>query len=164
MPFIQWIQKLYKLILKVETGLLITLLLSMIVIAVIQIVMRNFFDAGLFWAEAYVRISVLWVALLGAMIGSRSGKHVAIDFLVLKMNEKTRLRVRRFTDLFTAVLCFIIAYHSSIFIQSEYQDAGLAFGKVPSWFCELIIPITFAVIACRYLVAGLFNLRQQVTE
>lgn len=164
MLLIHWIHKFYKLLLKLETGLLIALLLSMILIAVVQIVMRNIFDSGLFWAEAYVRISVLWVALLGAMIGSRSGKHVAIDFLVLKMNEKYRLLVRRFTDFFTAVLCFLIAYHSSIFIQSEYRDAGLAFAKIPNWFCELIIPMTFAVIACRYLVAALFNLRQQVTE
>jgi TRAP-type C4-dicarboxylate transport system permease small subunit len=164
MPLTHWIFKFYKLLHKTETGLLITLLLSMIVIAVVQIVMRNFFDSGLFWAESYVRISVLWVALLGAMIGSRSGKHVAIDFLVLKMSEKYRLMVRRITDLFTAVLCFIIAYHSSVFIHSEYQDGGLAFAKIPNWFCELIIPITFAVIACRYLVAAVFNLRQQVTE
>lgn len=160
MLLIHWIHKIYKGLLKIENGLLIALFLSMLLIAVAQIVMRNVFDSGLFWAESYIRISVLWVVLLGAMIGSRKGDHISIDFFVHKMGGKSRLVIQRITDLFSAVLCFIIAYHSTIFIQSEYQDGGIAFSIVPNWLCELIIPITFAVIACRYLVAAVFNLRE----
>lgn len=160
MHFTHWIQKFYKLILKLETGLLITLLLSMILIAVLQIIMRNFFDSGLFWAESYIRTSVLWLALLGAMIGSREGEHVAIDFFVHKFQIRNRLIIQRITDLCSATLCFVMTYYSSVFVQSEYQEGGMAFSSVPNWFCEVIIPITFAVIACRYLVAAVFNLRQ----
>lgn len=163
MPFIHWIHKFYKLLLKIETGLLTALLLSTILIAVAQIVLRNLFDYGLFWAESYIRISVLWVVLLGAMIASRNNEHISIDFFVHKMNEKIRLIVQRITDLFSAVLCFIIAYHSTIFIKSEYEDGGIAFGTIPNWFCESIIPFTFAIIAIRYLVSAVFNVRQ-VTE
>ena len=160
MPFIHWIYKLYKLLLKIETGLLTALLLSTILIAVAQIVLRNLFDYGLFWAESYIRLSVLWVVLLGAMIASRNNEHISIDFFVHKMNEKIRLIVQRFTDLFSAMLCFVIAYHSYVFIQSEYQDGGMAFGNIPNWFCEAIIPFTFVIIACRYLVSAIFNVRQ----
>lgn len=160
MPLIDWIHKFYKLLLKIETGLLTGLLLSTVSIAVAQIVLRNLFDYGLFWAESYIRISVLWVVLLGAMVASRNNEHISIDFFVHRMNEKIRLIIQRVTDLFSATLCFVIAYHSTIFIQSEYQDGGVAFGSIPNWFCESIIPITFAVIACRYLVAAVFNVRQ----
>lgn len=163
MPIIHWIHKLYKLLLKIETGLLTALLLSTILIAVAQIILRNLFDIGLFWAESYIRISVLWVVLLGAMIAARNNEHISIDFFVHKMNARVRLIVQRFTDLFSAVLCFIIAYHSVIFIQSEYESGGIAFGTIPNWFCESIIPFTFVVIAIRYLVSAIFNVRQ-VTE
>jgi TRAP-type C4-dicarboxylate transport system permease small subunit len=97
------------------------------------------------------------------MVASRNNEHISIAFFVDKMNEKIRLIVQRITDLFSAVLCFIIAYHSLVFIQSEYEDGGIAFGTIPNWFCESIIPFTFAVIACRYLVSAIFNVRQ-VTE
>jgi TRAP-type C4-dicarboxylate transport system permease small subunit len=100
------------------------------------------------------------VVLLGAMVASRKGEHISIDFFVHKLAEKPRLIIQRITDLFSAVLCFIIAYHSTIFIQSEYQEGGIAFGIIPNWLCESIIPFTFAVIASRYLVAAIFNIRQ----
>jgi TRAP-type C4-dicarboxylate transport system permease small subunit len=157
----QWAAKLYKFFLKLENALLILFLLSIIVLAVVQIVMRNFFDAGLFWAESYLRTSVLWIALLGAMIGSRNGEHLSIDFFVHKLTEKSRTVIQRLTDLFTALLCFGMTYYSSLFLYSEYQDGSKAFAVVPNWLCEIIIPITFAVIAGRYLVAALFNLRQE---
>lgn len=160
MPLIHWIHQLYKLLLKIESGLLTALLLSTILIAVAQIVLRNLFDYGLFWAESYIRISVLWVVLLGAMIAARNNEHISIDFFVHKMNKKIRLMVQRFTDLFSAALCFMIAYYSIVFIQSEYETGGVAFGNLPNWFCESIIPFTFAIIAIRYLVSAIFNVRQ----
>lgn len=154
------IHKLYQGLLKIETGLLITLLLSLILIAVVQIIMRNVFDSGLFWAESYIRISVLWMALLGAMIGSRHHEHLAIDVFIHKLNEKHRAIIERITHSFSGVLCFIITYHSGLFVQSEYQDGGIAFAGIPNWACELIIPITFFVIGGRYLIAAIFNLVQ----
>jgi C4-dicarboxylate transporter, DctQ subunit len=163
MPFIHWIHKLYNLLLKIESALLIGLLLSTILIAVAQIILRNLFDIGLFWAESYIRISVLWVVLLGATIASRNNEHIAIDFFVHKMNDKIRSITQRITNFFSATLCFVIAYHSLVFIQSEYEDGSIAFGAIPNWFCEAIIPFTFAMIAMRYLVAAIFNI-QQVTE
>jgi TRAP-type C4-dicarboxylate transport system permease small subunit len=103
MPLIHWIHKLYNLLLKIESALLITLLLSTILIAVAQIILRNLFDIGLFWAESYIRISVLWVVLLGATIASRNNEHIAIDFFVHKMTKKIRIITQRITNLFNTI-------------------------------------------------------------
>ncbi len=154
------IHKVYQGLLKIETGLLIALLLSLISIAVVQIIMRNLFDSGLFWAESYIRISVLWMALLGAMIGSRNHEHLAIDVFIHKLSTKNRIFIARITHSFSGVLCFVIAYHSSLFVQSEYHDGGIAFSGIPNWLCESIIPLTFFVIGGRYLIAAIFNLSQ----
>jgi TRAP-type C4-dicarboxylate transport system permease small subunit len=152
--------KVHQGLLKIETGLLIGLLISLILLAIGQIILRNGFDSGLFWAESYIRISVLWMVLLGAMIGSRKQEHLAIDVFIHKLSEKNRRLITCFNQLLTAVFCFIIAYHSSLFVQSEYRDGGLAFSSIPNWLCELIIPLTFFVIACRYFIGMLFNLTQ----
>ncbi len=155
-----FIHKLHQSLLKIETGLLITLLVSMIAIAIVQIIMRNLFDSGLFWAESYIRIGVLWMVLLGAMIGSRKRDHLAIDVFIHTLSQKNKAIVERITHFFTAVLCFIVAYHSYLFVKSEYQEGGIAFSSIPNWACELIIPITFFVIASRYLIAVSFDLSQ----
>ncbi len=157
---LSFIQKLYSGLLKLETGLLLSLLLSLILISVAQIVLRNIFDSGLLWAESYVRISVLWIALLGAMIGSRKHEHLAIDIFIHKLSEKNRRHFTRITHFFSAIICFILSYHSSLFIKSEYENGEMAFAVIPNWSCEIIIPITFFVIAARYLIKAIFNLAE----
>jgi TRAP-type C4-dicarboxylate transport system permease small subunit len=154
------INKFYKLLLKTETGLLVTLLITMIIMAVIQIIMRNFFSSGIIWADSFVRIAVLWLALLGAMVVSRSGKHIAIDLLSQILSKNTQAIVKRITDGFTAIVCFIVMHYSFEFVKLEYEDGGLAFANVPNWLCESIIPFAFLIIGLRYLCSTLFDLRQ----
>ena len=78
-PFIA--TKLHRLLLKTETGLLVILLMTMIVIAITQIILRNFYGSGILWGESYVRIAVLWLTLIGGMIASRTDNHISIDVI-----------------------------------------------------------------------------------
>jgi TRAP-type C4-dicarboxylate transport system permease small subunit len=149
--------KLHKFLLQIEAIITIGLLLSMMIIATVQIIMRNLFDSGLLWAESYIRIAVLWLALLGAMLASRYHKHLAIDALVHKLSPPVQYWLKRFNDLFSAVICFIISYHSSFFVYFDYQQGSIAFAIIPSWLCELIIPIAFALMGYRYLLRVLFS-------
>ena len=64
-----------------EDAMLVMVLLTMILLAVTQIFMRNVFDSSLLWADPVIRIAVLWIGLMGAMIGTRKGEHIAIDIL-----------------------------------------------------------------------------------
>jgi TRAP-type C4-dicarboxylate transport system permease small subunit len=149
---------LYRTILKAETGILVALLLAMILLAVMQIILRNFFDSGVIWAESLVRITVLWLALVGAMIASRKRQHIAVDALIIHFSEATQRFIRRITDTFTALICFVISYYSFIFVVYEYDDGGLAFAQVPNWLCEAIIPVAFITIASRYLLSAIFGI------
>lgn len=153
--------KFYRTLLKTETALLVVLLLALITIAVVQIFMRNVLDSGFFWAESFIRIAVLWIALIGAMIASRKGQHIAIDALVRHLSATTQLFVQRLTDAFTAVICFIMTYYSYRFVRLEFEDGGLAFGVVPNWLCEAIIPFALLIIASRYLIAAIFAIRHE---
>ena len=62
-------------------GLLILLLSLMILLAAYQVVARNFFDTGILWGDALVRVLVLWVTFIGATIAARDDEHIRIDLL-----------------------------------------------------------------------------------
>ena len=62
-----------------EDTALIFSLLVMLCMALLQIVMRNFFESGFLWAESFLRVLVLWVAVLGAMVATRERNHINID-------------------------------------------------------------------------------------
>ena len=150
------VKKFHQFLLKTESGLLIGLLLLMIIIAVIQIVMRNFMGAGLIWAESLLRITVLWLALLGAMVASRKNEHIAIDVLANKLPQSFKNIIVRLTRTVTAILCFTVAWFSFKFVLDEYEYGGIAFGIIPHWLCESIIPFSFFIMAIRYLASAIY--------
>ncbi len=142
-----------------ENGLLVLLLGAMVLLATTQILLRNLWDTGLTWADPALRVAVLWIALLGALAASRDDNHIRIDLLTRFLPERLKTHIKLVTDLFSAVVCTWLAFHSARFVYSEWQDGGVVFAAVPAWVCELIIPIGFASMALRFLLAGLLRQR-----
>ena len=134
----------------VEDGLLALLLTGMISVAAAQVILRNFFDSGLFWGDSAVRVMVLWVAIMGAMVASRSDEHIRIDLVNHFLNDAVKLWVKRGINLFTCAILATFAWTSLTFVQFEFEDQTVAFGTVPSWMCAAIIPIGTSIMALRY--------------
>lgn len=145
---------------RVEDAILAGLLLLMISIAVTQIVLRNLFETGIVWSDVLVRILVLWVSLAGAMVASRQGNHITIDILDRYLPEHAKRVANFVVELFTALICSVVAYYSLLFVKMEFLDGGVAFAQVPNWLCESIIPFAFSVIALRYFILSFVNFKK----
>jgi len=136
----------------VEDTLLALLLGTMVLLASGQILLRNVFEAGLPWADPLLRALVLWVGLLGALVASRENRHISIDVLSRLLPPRVRDPARGLTNLFTAGVAGVVAYHALRFAASDYAAGTEAFTGVPAWIVESIVPFAFAVVALRYLV------------
>ncbi len=134
-----------------EDLLLALLLGTIVLLAPLQIVLRNFFDAGWLWADPFLRVLVLWVALLGALAASRQDKQISIDVVSKFLSPRAKAVVGVLTGLFTTLVCTVVAYHSWLFVAAEREFGSTAFGEVPAWLCEAVIPFAFAMIALRHL-------------
>ncbi|MGB6012290.1 MAG: TRAP transporter small permease [Desulfobacterales bacterium] len=161
-PRKSFVERAQMILYRVEDSILVGLLLLMITLAVLQIFLRNLFDTGLVWSDVLVRILVLWVGLVGAMVASRQGNHINIDIMEHFLPERAKIVVNFIVQLFTAFICTIVAYYSLQFVQMEFADGGMAFAKVPVWLCEAIIPFAFVVIAMRYVLLSIINLKRVV--
>lgn len=142
-------------LLKVEDAILIGMLLLAIVLAVVQIFLRNFFDSGIVWGDVLLRIIVLWIGMFGAMYASRNNEHINIELGIKHLSKKAKPYVQTVVFVFTATVCAIVAWHSVGFIISEYHEGSMAFAKVPVWVTEAIIPIAFFIIALRYIISAI---------
>ncbi|MDG2070502.1 MAG: TRAP transporter small permease, partial [Pseudomonadales bacterium] len=133
-------------------------LISMLLIAIMQILLRNFFDGGFLWAESFLRILVLWVAMLGALVATRENNHITIDALTRFLaGRKIILLV---SNLAASVICGVVAWYAFEFVSYEYQDQTVVFANVPTWLCQSILPIGFTGMSLRFLitsVTGLFD-------
>lgn len=139
----------------VESGLLVLLLGSMILLAAYQVIARNFFDTGILWGDALVRVLVLWVTFIGATIASRHDEHIRIDLLTRFTGPRSSLWLDRFRSLFTAFITAVFAWYSYEFVRLDYEDGIIAFASVPAWVCELVMPLGAALISLRYLIRAL---------
>ncbi len=143
----------------VEDALLALLLAGMILLAAAQILLRNFMDLGLVWGDPLLRALVLWVGLLGAMVAARSENHIAIDVLSRHLPPRGQAATRLLTNVFTVAVCAVMSYYSAQLVRMDLEAGVMAFGPVPAWWVESILPFGFAVLALRYLAAALRNLR-----
>lgn len=135
---------------KIEDWLLAILVLILVALAGAQIVLRNFFDTGLSWADPLLRALVLWTGMLGALAAVRDDKHIALDVLQRFLAPQAQRIARLLTLGFAAVLCAIMAWLSVDLVKIDLASGSNAFANVPSWFIESILPTGFGLMALRF--------------
>lgn len=144
--------KFIRIINRFEDSLLVIILSSMIIFAVYQIIARNLFGEGVVWIDPLLRTLVLWVGLSGAVVATRSDNHIRIDIFAKYFPPHLLKYVQRTAYLFTLCVCLLIAWHAARFVYSEYEYGTIAFSGVPAWITALIIPVSFLLIAIRYVL------------
>lgn len=143
-----------------ENGLLVGLFIVVIGAANTQIVLRNLFESSISWIDPFLRITVLWLALMGAMVATRERAHIAIDLFSRALPYHWCLQVERLIHLISALVCGIVAYYSARLVLLEFNDATVAFASVPVWLCQSILPIAFSVMALRFLLQALASSKE----
>jgi TRAP-type C4-dicarboxylate transport system permease small subunit len=133
---------------RIETAVIATLVLAMVVLAGAQILLRNLFETGFAWADPLLRAMVLWAAMLGALAAARDDKHVGLDLLTHFLHGRTRRVVRTIALLFAAIVCAAMAWYGGKLVAVDL-DAGTRIAAIPGWVIELILPIGFALLALR---------------
>jgi C4-dicarboxylate transporter DctQ subunit len=143
---------------RVEQTLLVILLSSMILIAFLQIVLRNFFATGLNWGDLLVRNLVLWIGFIGATLATREGKHINIDVVSRWLPSLGKNVVTFITHLFSFMICCLLTYASLKFIKNEAEMGNITFLNIPAWIAEMILPITFGLMTFRFGLRSFKNL------
>jgi len=144
--------KFIKIINVFEDSLLVVILSSMIIFAVYQIIARNLFGEGVVWIDPLLRTLVLWVGLSGAVVATRMDNHIRIDIFAKYFPSHIVKYLQRIAYFFTLCVCLLIAWHAARFVASEYEYSTIAFSGVPAWLTASIIPISFTLIAFRYVL------------
>ncbi len=144
---------------RAEESLLCLGLLAMILLAFLQVVSRNLFSTGILWADSFVRILLLWVGMLGAALATKLGQHLSIDAFTKFLGGRSKRLVDIFVKLFAGIVCLYLLNASADFVRLEKESAGEFFQSIPNWTVELILPVTFALMAFHFAVWVLNDLK-----
>ncbi len=154
MKFLNWIENKLS---TVENYSLVFLLTTMVVLSCLQVILRNVFDSGFFWADQFLRHLVLWVALLGASQATKSMKHINIDVFSRLLKDKTKKIVQTCTYIFSLIVTCILSKAAWEFIAMERESEIDFIWGLNTWIFKLIIPIGMTLICFRFIV-NIFNL------
>ena len=144
---------------RLETGLLVLLLGGLIVFSSAQILLRNVFSIGVTWGDGLIRLTVLWLALLGALAASTDGRHIAVGALVRWLPPRLQRAAAVIADLFGALVAGAFAWFSFVFVRDSWEFGDTLLDGAPAWWFQAIMPVAFALIAVRYCLRG-FGRRQ----
>jgi TRAP-type C4-dicarboxylate transport system permease small subunit len=133
-----------------ERLLLAAILLTMISLSVLQIALRNLGDTSWYWIDPFTRLLVLWLAILGAMVATRTGEHIAIDALGHYLKPRMARLVASMAQAFAAFVTGLMAWHSTRFVLDEWRFGGTTFSGLPVWPFEIIMPLGFAWMCFRF--------------
>jgi C4-dicarboxylate transporter DctQ subunit len=153
---------------KLEGGVLVFLLSIMIMMAFLQVILRDFFRTGILWGDIFTRNLVLWVGFLGAALASREGRHFSIDVVTKRLSPMGRKISGIVTNLVGALVCYFLAQAAITFLRDEVQADTTLFTvgqrEIPAWYFELIIPIGFGLIMIHFVLKALVHLLTSTRE
>lgn len=148
----KFLRSLDRFLAKTETVVLVIFLGSMVILAFLQVVLRNVFGTGLVWADTLVRHLLLWAGFVGGSVAAFEGRHISIDALSKYLPQRWKNIAGVITSLFGAVVCYFLANAGLTFVRSEMEAGGEFLFGLPAYVAMVIIPIGYVLIALHFLL------------
>lgn len=134
-----------------ENSFLATLLLSMIFLSFLQVVLRNFADAGFVWIDPLLRHLLLWIGFLGALVATRTGRHISIDALSRVLPPQVLRVTGPASNLLAFLVSLLVSNACLKLIHEEWLAATVGFLEIPIWMLQMVMPVAAFAMAVRFL-------------
>ena len=144
-----------------ENVVLVFLFTGLMLLAVAQIFLRIFFDTGFIWNDELQKFIVLWITLVASIAASRSNRHLRIDIVGQFVPERYARLPRAVVDTFAFGVCSVLAWQSwrYIVLTREFEDTVITGLDLPAWLAYGVMPVAFAIMAYRFLIAAIGEMR-----
>lgn len=129
-------------------------LAAMVLLPLAEICIRWFFEIGIPGSIPFVGHLTLWVAFLGAAVAAREGKLLALATATFLPEGPRRRAINIFASALTAAVSTLLAWAGLELVLSEKEAGTIIAAGVPAWMAQLVLPLSFALIALRVVWRG----------
>jgi len=135
---------------RVERGLLVVCLVSMVALPAASTLSRRFLGRELPGSSVLAQHITLWVGFLGALLATATNHHLALSTIDVVPAGTPRRAARFFTTTVSAAVAALLAWASVQLVRAEWDGFGeIAFGIRVAW-SQLVMPVGFAFMAARF--------------
>lgn len=157
--FFKLVFKINRLLMRLESFLLITTLLVLMFFAFLQVFLRNVMDSGIHWADVFNRLLVLWIGFLGATLAAEEDKHLSLELLTKFLPDRYKPVIDLFIRFFVIVVAALLTHYSYLFFvdQITFESSDILFEGLPIPYFTIVFPVGFGLLCFRYFVKLLEN-------
>jgi TRAP-type C4-dicarboxylate transport system permease small subunit len=91
-------------------------------------------------------------------VATRIGKHIALDVASYLVPAGMKPRLQLLIHLFSTLVSAALTWAAIIFVRNEAEFGGTSLLSIPSWAWNLVFPLAFGLITCRFFSAGVADL------
>ena len=143
-----------------ERVMLIALTAAIAIIMMVQVVLRYFFSAPLFWAEEISTQLLVFVTLFGMSMSVHQGALVSIDFLTRVLSGRRRHVLKALLGSVMLVLFVFIAWLGwQWMMRPEVRMELVGTTQLPRWYNYVALPLAMTMMAWHQFAAILRELR-----
>ncbi len=139
-----------------EGGIVALVLAAMAVLPIVQAALRAAGGGGIPGVQPLVQHLTLWLAFLGAALATRRGDMLSLATGTMLPKGAWRTAAKVFAHAVAVLVSTLLARACIELVRSE-RDYGtgtlsvLGLGEIPVWAAQLVLPLSFTIIALRLL-------------
>ncbi|WP_136637357.1 TRAP transporter small permease [Pseudooceanicola onchidii] len=130
--------------------------LALMLLAVVSVSGRNFFNAPLPGYVDWIQIAMPLIAFLGISFAQRDGTHIRMDIVIGRLKGRALWTAELLTTLATLLLIALLIWGSWAHFGRSFdwnapnfsRDSTIDIG-LPLWPAKLLVPVAFSVMALR---------------
>ena len=136
----------------IENGIAGFALSAAAIIAIIQVILRTFFNYIIFWSEEAVIYLIILATFVGAVITLRRNEHVGVDVLPVFLKERGKRAFGVLSALLVALYCAVLGALGWLMItEPAALNVVTPALKLPLWVVQISLPIGLTLMFLRAL-------------
>jgi TRAP-type C4-dicarboxylate transport system permease small subunit len=147
----------------VEQALVGLLTGGIALIMMVQVVLRYFFGAPLFWAEEIALQLLVFTSVFGLSLLTRRGYLISIDFLPRALSRRAHHALMALLGaILLAALLFVAVLAWQWIMRAEVRIELSATTQMPRWYSYAVLPLGLSCMAVHQAVAIGRHLQQML--
>ena len=129
---------------------------SLMGLAVVSVVGRNFFGQPLLGYIDWIEQVMIPIAFLVIAYVHRSGEHIRMDMFVSRLRGRSLFLVEVIVTIFILLLVLLLVWGSWSHFERSFDFASPLWSRdssmdisIPIWPAKLLVPISFSLLCCR---------------
>ena len=146
MKALKWLDK------HLEESILITLLCSIVLIMLYQIVRRYFFNSSLTWSEEFCRYAFVWFIFIALPYSIRLGTELRMDALLGQLPEKAQHTAKLVLAIISLCIAAFLFRHSFTAVSNAAAIKEISPGlHMPKEYLYMSMVAGFGLAVVRYI-------------